>query len=237
MSNTLTPFEELILASSNQLGAPMLLILAWISQSDGELSLDEVKRLKNTAEGMGVEKGNELITRLAQSQDLAALQLSIEVLQAQLSQDQKTLLVQMAIGMALADRRLFPSENHILRFLSDALGFTPRQFSRIYLEACGNPLPEPSDLSDRRTWTRQRSSSSSSGRNDRGQKHANAWAYSILGLAVDVGESQVKLAYRRLAQIHHPDRYASLGEEAVATATETFKRIQQAYEAIREDFT
>ncbi|WP_405418779.1 hypothetical protein [Marinobacter flavimaris] len=36
--------------------------------------------------------------------------------------------------------------------------------------------------------------------------------------------------YRRLAQIHHPDRFTALGEESVAAASQTFVRIREAYE-------
>jgi DnaJ like chaperone protein len=43
-------------------------------------------------------------------------------------------------------------------------------------------------------------------------------------------KEEIKQSYRRLAQIHHPDRFSSLGEESVAAASQTFVRIREAYD-------
>jgi curved DNA-binding protein CbpA len=40
------------------------------------------------------------------------------------------------------------------------------------------------------------------------------------------------VAFRRLAKVHHPDRFASAGPEAVKTAELQFKRIRAAYERL-----
>ena len=50
----------------------------------------------------------------------------------------------------------------------------------------------------------------------------------ILGLEESASAQEIKLAYRRISQIHHPDKYSALGPEEVAAATETFKRINAA---------
>jgi DnaJ like chaperone protein len=52
----------------------------------------------------------------------------------------------------------------------------------------------------------------------------------VLGLEHGASIEEVKRAYRRLAQVHHPDKFAALGKEAVAAATSTFQRIQDAYQ-------
>lgn len=37
--------------------------------------------------------------------------------------------------------------------------------------------------------------------------------YTILGVANDASEDEIKAAYHRLAKRHHPDRHASKSEE------------------------
>lgn len=59
-------------------------------------------------------------------------------------------------------------------------------------------------------------------------------ALATLGLEEGVPQIDIKNAYRRLALIHHPDRYGVGGPDAIAAATETFKRIRAAYETLRE---
>ncbi len=56
----------------------------------------------------------------------------------------------------------------------------------------------------------------------------------ILGLEESASASEIKEAYRRMAQVHHPERFAALGQDAVAAANVSFQRIQRAYESLAE---
>nr|WP_279614666.1 J domain-containing protein [Desulfovermiculus halophilus] len=99
-------------------------------------------------------------------------------------------------------------------------------------------MPYPSDVSSANFWrSRAKTNSGSAGgsntKND--SQHTSktentAQAYAVLGLRQGATMEEIRKTYYRLAQIHHPDRFASLGEEAVAAATNTFKRINEAYE-------
>jgi molecular chaperone DnaJ len=53
--------------------------------------------------------------------------------------------------------------------------------------------------------------------------------YTVLGIARDAGDADIKKAYRRLAMEHHPDRNS--GDKA---AEEKFKEIAEAYEVLRD---
>ncbi|RXE47502.1 J domain-containing protein [Chromohalobacter israelensis] len=55
-------------------------------------------------------------------------------------------------------------------------------------------------------------------------------ALAVLGLMGNVQKSEVKRAYRRLAQKYHPDRYHAQSQEAMATASLRFQRIKNAYD-------
>lgn len=60
-------------------------------------------------------------------------------------------------------------------------------------------------------------------------------ALDILGLDADATRSEIKKAYRRLAQTHHPDRFFALGESDVASASLRFQKIKKAYEYLMQD--
>src|SRR5256885_66884 len=59
-----------------------------------------------------------------------------------------------------------------------------------------------------------------------------ARALAILGLSEGASADDMRSAYRRLAKVRHPDRFAQLGPSAVAAATESFKVLQGAYELL-----
>lgn len=65
---------------------------------------------------------------------------------------------------------------------------------------------------------------------------ARAEAYKILGISDGASDREVKLAYRRLMNQHHPDKLISRGmpEEMVKVATERTTNIRHAYDQIRE---
>ncbi|HRP00050.1 MAG TPA: TerB family tellurite resistance protein [Flavobacteriales bacterium] len=59
-------------------------------------------------------------------------------------------------------------------------------------------------------------------------------AYSILEIAPEATDEEVKKAYRRMAMKYHPDKVAQLGEEVQKAANEKFKKVQEAYETIQK---
>jgi len=62
-----------------------------------------------------------------------------------------------------------------------------------------------------------------------------AEAYQVLGVAREASDAEVKSAYRRLMNQHHPDKLVAKGlpEEMVALATEKTQEIKAAYETVR----
>lgn len=57
-------------------------------------------------------------------------------------------------------------------------------------------------------------------------------AYSILGISETATDDEVRQAYRQLALRYHPDRVATQGEQAKASAEKIFQRINQAKETV-----
>lgn len=57
-------------------------------------------------------------------------------------------------------------------------------------------------------------------------------AYKVLGITADATDDEVKVAYRRMALKHHPDRVATLGEDVRKAAEKKFQEINAAKETI-----
>ena len=60
-------------------------------------------------------------------------------------------------------------------------------------------------------------------------------AYTILEVSKSASDNEIKKAYRVLVKKHHPDKVRNLGQAAEQAAKEKFQRIQQAYEAIKNE--
>ncbi len=62
-------------------------------------------------------------------------------------------------------------------------------------------------------------------------------AYSVLGVASSASVAEIKKAYRRLMNQHHPDKLASKGlpESMIKMAKEKTQQISAAYDLIRQE--
>lgn len=63
-------------------------------------------------------------------------------------------------------------------------------------------------------------------------KIASQNEYAILGIKKDATTSEVKKAYRKLAKLNHPDKFANEDEKTRLKAKKSFQKIQKAYETI-----
>ncbi len=62
-----------------------------------------------------------------------------------------------------------------------------------------------------------------------------AQAFAVLGLEPGVSVDDVTLAYKRLAKVHHPDRWAGADAEARRHHSEEMLRVNAAYRVLRAD--
>jgi DnaJ like chaperone protein len=58
--------------------------------------------------------------------------------------------------------------------------------------------------------------------------------YAALGLTESATDDELKSAFRKLASENHPDRVATLGAKEAEAATERFRQVKDAYEALRK---
>lgn len=127
------------------------------------------------------------------------------------------MFLEIQLHAALADGVLHTAEERLLRHISDRLGIPPAEFehlvtlvraARDFAGAQAGPAP-----ADRL-----------------------AEAYAVLGVSEDASDAEVKKAYRRLMNQHHPDKLVARGlpEEMIAVATEKTQEIKAAYETIKK---
>ena len=60
-------------------------------------------------------------------------------------------------------------------------------------------------------------------------------AYRILGISADATNDEVKKAFREMAKKYHPDKVSHLGEEVKKAAEEKFRKVNEAYETVKEE--
>lgn len=128
------------------------------------------------------------------------------------------MFIEMQLQAAYADGELHSTEKILLIRICDLLGFARHEFDQL-------------DAMIRA----QLHFTGATGRVSAGV-HSLADAYAVLGVDRNAEDNEVKKAYRRLMNQHHPDKLVAKGlpEEMMKMATEKTHEIRSAYEEIRE---
>ena len=107
-----------------------------------------------------------------------------------------------------------PAESHVLHHVGQVLGFDAGQIEQLIHFVTG-----------------------AAGGHAPGQSvQPIAEAYKVLGVPQSASDAEVKKAYRRLTNQHHPDKLVAKGmpEEMVKLANEKTQEIRRAWERIRD---
>lgn len=244
-----TQFAECVLSSPNATGFCVSTLLAWLTAIDEKISEGELSYLAfATKNAVGNEAQLQLAIGHAIQGDLRDLQLACEIVKT-LDVKNSMLFVELAIGVALADDNLGNAESHVLLFFADLVGVTLEQLHSLFRDATGHDFPLPGDPSSLEWWEKRdkrfRTDGMPSSNEQKGEPSPGAnewrnvgaalgpaWAYAILGVESAASNAEIRSAFFRLSRVHHPDRFHSLGDDAVHLATATYKRIVGAYEAL-----
>jgi DnaJ like chaperone protein len=121
------------------------------------------------------------------------------------------MFLEVQITTALSDQKLHPAEKEILYRIADVLGFSRGQLDHLFHLAGGFAAPKT-------------------------EKAAIKEAYEVLGVDKNAPDPEIKKAYRRLMNQHHPDKLVSKGlpEEMIKLANEKTQQIKEAYELIKK---
>lgn len=220
--NVLTEFERHLVSRKDPVRSCFVLVLCWLAHCDGTLHQDERELLRHATEASGQEINLDEILGIARRASVGDIQLALELLRDTDPKIRRPVL-QLIISVAVADGRLTAIENHIVRLVADVLGLGMEGLNDAFREMTDHDFPPPEDPSDPSRWNKNRESTGDSTR-----EHDVA----ALGLQGSPTDDEIRAAFRRLAKVHHPDRFVSAGPEAVRTAELQFKRIRAAYERL-----
>lgn len=141
--------------------------------------------------------------------------------------------LELQISAAFADGDLHPSERTVLHAIAKGLGFSTQQLEqRLQMQEAA--------------FRFQREGGGGGWNHSHGQ--GGAWqqattadqltdAYKVLGITDDVESKEVKRAYRKLMNEHHPDKLVAKGlpPEMMEMAKEKAQDIQAAYDLIKKE--
>jgi len=255
----MSELQQLISEHRNPVGPSFLVLLAWLSQCDGNIDENERALLEEIA-GSFLEKRQHVSAffRIAQNDNVGDLTLACRQLREKVLPEYRGPIFELAIAMAMADGVFSVGENHVIRLLADVLARSEREMNDSFRKVTGRALPAPGDISSAKWWKeneqrrkrggtkkkegtgRQRAeggpgektSDSVPPPSGRGASTARSEALKKLGLDETATTEEIKAAYKRLAKVHHPDRFHDLDEEIVRAATASFRRIREAYELL-----
>jgi DnaJ-domain-containing protein 1 len=209
-------------------------VLLWLVVCSETASIDNNKTLKKYLATLSLQKQTlqELTVLVKQQQDRDLIQV-FDILQSELQDDEKMFLLQIAIAVSTDSHAVSTCANHVLRFLADFLSLGEALLMEQFKAATKQNLPQPEDLSSPDCWG-DRESFEQLVDSDSSSELSRSQALRILELEENATETEVKLAYRRQVQIHHPDRFESEGDASAEVAERKFLLIQRAYEALKQ---
>ncbi len=126
------------------------------------------------------------------------------------------MFVEIQMHACYADGAVHEEEARVLRHICDRLGFSRGEFAQI------------------EAMVRAARGFAAGGHAPAAQDQLTA-AYQLLGVAREASDAEIKTAYRRLMNQHHPDKLVAKGlpEEMIALATEKTQEIKAAYDVVR----
>lgn len=147
-------------------------------------------------------------------------------------------VVVMLFTLGYADGDLHPQAQRRILTIAGAMGVSRLQFEAMHTLLRAQRWAQEQAQGGPRASTGGYSSSSQqhgSGQRSSGGVHSLAQAYALLGVKSSASPEEIKLAYRRLLQRHHPDKLAAENSTPaqVMEATEKTREITAAYERIR----
>lgn len=142
--------------------------------------------------------------------------------------------LELQITAAFADGELDPRERHILHRIAGGLGFSSAQLERrLRMHEAAHRFQQNAhfgtgsqhERADNQSFWQQH------------DKNNLADAYSVLGVDDTADAKQVKRAYRKMMNEHHPDKLMAKGlpPEMMTMAKEKSQEIQKAYDLIKQE--
>lgn len=204
-------------------------VMGHIAKADGRVSQDEITLAETVMQRMRLSpEMRKTAIRLFHEGKAADFSLDAVLDQFRKECHRRRHLLQMFMEIQLhaayADGGIDAKEEKILDYIRGRLGFSRHEFE--HLENL---------VKAARFFTGE---GAGAGARPGGPPSRDrlAEAYKVLDIASDASDAEVKKAYRRLMNQHHPDKLVSKGlpEEMIEMATEKSQEIRAAYDTVME---
>ncbi|TNF99339.1 MAG: co-chaperone DjlA [Gammaproteobacteria bacterium] len=202
-------------------------IMGYLAKADGRVSEDEIAMAERVMQQMQLDASQRnTAIQLFNEGKHSGFPLDDALRQFRKVAHRRKNLLQMFLEIqvyaAFADGMLHESEDRLLQHIFRMLGF-----SRFDYEAIAGRVQAEMHLGARQQRGAGTTGASTISESD---------AYAVLGVNKNVTDAEVKKAYRRLMNQHHPDKLVSKGmpEEMIEMATEKTHKIRAAYDRVKE---
>ncbi|PRQ64318.1 co-chaperone DjlA [Vibrio sp. V01_P9A10T6] len=141
--------------------------------------------------------------------------------------------LELQISAAFADGDVHPSERNVLHKIARSLGFSSDQLERrLRMQEAAFRFQQGGNFGGQQQGYQQ------SGQwQQAAQAERLTDAYDVLGVSKDADAKDIKRAYRKLMNEHHPDKLMAKGlpPEMMNVAKEKSQEIQNAYDLIKKE--
>lgn len=223
----------------------LVLLLGWIASPGGGPTTPQVREIEKHVSGIHYENIDALIRQGASGYS-HPVELACDILRYESDNAQCKRILRACVKVAAARGGFGQSEIRMIEFVTDLLACSLNDITDICFSEYGSLRPRGEDLSTASYWSMRTNQSdqrqqrhesngqSQGGSKDQGQQTDDNLLiyYGLLGLKPGASQEDIRLAYRRMAKVHHPDRFEGQGPEAQRASKEHFQKVQDAYERL-----
>lgn len=204
-------------------------VMGHMSKADGQVSKDEIAMARQIMDHMklGAEQKKAAIELFNHGKQ-PGFDLDSALLAFKQVAHRRTTLLQMFLEIQLhaayADGEMHAAESSIINKIAQHLGFSAHQLEQLSALVRSNLGMGSHQYHYGGRETRK------------SQADLLQEAYDMLGMTATATDPEVKKAYRRMMNQHHPDKLVSKGlpKEMIDLATEKTQQIKAAYDLIKE---
>lgn len=228
-----TTLAHLLDKSGNRTELARAFALLWLATADGHLAPQTWRCLDRQFDSLPrARKHADALLALIAAGENENFLTACAVLRRELDGPRRTIFLEHSVAVATAAGDPGIAANHLLRLYTDLLNFDFSDFLQLFRKQSGRDLPEPGDPGSPAWWRKQ--DDGADGRDLAGLYATREQALQALGLEKEASRRDIKRAYRRLAQVYHPDRHQALEATAREAAELNFLRVREAYEVLRQ---
>ncbi len=205
------------------------LCMGRMAKADGRVSAEEIRTAEAVIARMGLGdqgRSEAIATFQRGKEDDDAWRASVQRLRGSFANKPEALalFLELQINMAIADGHLDIAEVQLLREIGGMLGVPGGMIEAILQRMQAE-------------YSFTQGAGADLGGDTPGGMNRLQSAYATLGVSAEDSDADVKKAYRRLMNQHHPDKLMSEGvpEDMLKAATERTRAIQEAWELVRKE--